>query len=428
MSSNNGDHLPQSGGASLDPQVSGWFVRFLNIVEKLGNLLPHPITLFAIFCAAVVVISGIAGYFELSVVDPRPEGASGRSDDGMIHVVSLMNAEGLRMIVSNLVTNFTGFTPLGTVLVALLGVGIAERSGLLSAAMRSLVMGTSKRLVTLTIVFAGIVSNTAAELGYVVLIPMAAMIFHSLGRHPLAGLAAAFAGVSGGYSANLLLGTVDPLLSGITEAAARMIDPEYTVGPEANWYFMFASTFIITFLGAFVTEKIVEPKLGQYDPSQAANDLGEAKMEQISALEKRGLKAAGIAILVMSVLLALTVVPEGAPLRDPKTGLVSGSPFLKGIVAFIFICFAIPGLVYGRIVGTMKRDIDVINAMSHSMSSMGMYIVLVFFASQFVAFFTWTNLGSVFAVAGADALQAIGLTGPLVFVVFIAMCGFLYLD
>ncbi|GIU27472.1 AbgT family transporter [Shewanella sp. MBTL60-007] len=429
MSSNNDDRLPMSGDGSLDPnhQVSGWFVRFLNIVERLGNLLPHPITLFAIFCAAVVVISGIAGYFELSVADPRPEGASGRSSDGMIHVVSLMNAEGLRMIVSNLVTNFTSFTPLGTVLVALLGVGIADRSGLLSAAMRSLVMGTSKRLVTLTIVFAGIVSNTAAELGYVVLIPMAAMIFHSLGRHPLAGLAAAFAGVSGGYSANLLLGTVDPLLSGITEAAAQMIDPDYTVGPEANWYFMFASTFIITFLGAFVTEKIVEPKLGKYDASQAANDLGEPKMEGISVVEKRGLKAAGIAILVMAALLALTVVPEGAPLRDPKTGLVSGSPFLKGIVAFIFICFAIPGLVYGRIVGTMKRDIDVINAMSHSMSSMGMYIVLVFFASQFVAFFTWTNLGSVLAVAGADALQAIGLTGPLVFVIFIAMCGFINL-
>lgn len=176
---------------------SGAFVRFLNVVERLGNLLPHPITLFAMFCLAVIAISGIAGYFELTVIDPRPEGASGRSADGMIHVVSLMNAEGLRMIVSNLVTNFTGFTPLGTVLVALLGVGIAERSGLLSAAMRTLVMGASKRLVTLTIVFAGIVSNTASELGYVVLIPMAAMIFHSLGRHPLAGLAAAFAGVSG---------------------------------------------------------------------------------------------------------------------------------------------------------------------------------------------------------------------------------------
>ncbi|MCL1138221.1 AbgT family transporter [Shewanella pneumatophori] len=429
MSSNNGDSLPLPGDVPSDPnnQPSGWFVRFLNVVERLGNLLPHPITLFAMFCAAVVVISGIAGYFELTVVDPRPEGASGRSADGLIHVVSLMNAEGLRMIVSNLVTNFTGFTPLGTVLVALLGVGIADRSGLLSAAMRLLVMGASKRLVTLTLVFAGIVSNTASELGYVVLIPMAAMIFHSLGRHPLAGLAAAFAGVSGGYSANLLLGTVDPLLSGITEAAAQMIDPDYLVGPEVNWYFMFVSTFLITFLGAFVTEKIVEPKLGKYDASEATIDLSEQKMDTVSALEKKGLKIAGLAVLVMSALLALTIIPEGAPLRNQETGLVAGSPFLKGIVAFIFICFAIPGLVYGRVVGSMKRDIDVINAMSSSMSSMGMYIVLVFFASQFVAFFKWTNLGAVLAVSGADALNAVGLTGPLVFVLFIMMCGFINL-
>ena len=429
MSSNNGDSLPLPNDVPSAPnnQPSGWFVRFLNVVERLGNLLPHPITLFAMFCAAVVVISGIAGYFELTVVDPRPEGASGRSADGLIHVVSLMNAEGLRMIVSNLVTNFTGFTPLGTVLVALLGVGIADRSGLLSAAMRLLVMGASKRLVTLTLVFAGIVSNTASELGYVVLIPMAAMIFHSLGRHPLAGLAAAFAGVSGGYSANLLLGTVDPLLSGITEAAAQMIDPDYIVGPEVNWYFMFVSTFLITFLGAFVTEKIVEPKLGKYDSSEAAIDLSEQKMDTVTALEKKGLKIAGLAVLVMSAILALTIIPEGAPLRNQETGLVAGSPFLKGIVAFIFICFAIPGLVYGRVVGTMKRDIDVINAMSSSMSSMGMYIVLVFFASQFVAFFKWTNLGAVLAVSGADALNAVGLTGPLVFVLFIMMCGFINL-
>ncbi|ABZ74778.1 AbgT putative transporter [Shewanella halifaxensis HAW-EB4] len=429
MSSNDGDSLPLSSQAPLEPsnKPNGWFVRFLNGVERLGNLLPHPITLFALFCAAVVVISGIAGYFELTVVDPRPEGASGRSSDGLIHVVSLMNAEGLRMIVSNLVTNFTGFTPLGTVLVALLGVGIADRSGLLSAAMRLLVMGASKRLVTLTLVFAGIVSNTASELGYVVLIPMAAMIFHSLGRHPLAGLAAAFAGVSGGYSANLLLGTVDPLLSGITEAAAQMIDPDYLVGPEVNWYFMFVSTFLITFLGALVTEKIVEPKLGKYDVSEAATDLSQQKMDSVSALEKKGLKIAGLTILVMSAVLALTIIPEGAPLRNQETGLVAGSPFLKGIVAFIFICFAIPGLVYGRIVGTMKRDIDVINAMSSSMSSMGMYIVLVFFASQFVAFFKWTNLGAVLAVSGADALNAVGLTGPLVFVLFIMMCGFINL-
>ncbi|MBL4855874.1 MAG: AbgT family transporter, partial [Idiomarina sp.] len=209
----------------------GWFTRFLDGVEWLGNLLPHPITLFAVFCLFIIFISGVAAYFGVSAVDPR-------DGETVIKAVSLLNAEGIQRIVTNLVTNFTGFTPLGTVLVALLGVGVAERSGLISAAMRGLVMKAPPRLVTVTIVFAGVISNTAAELGYVVLVPLAAMIFYGLGRHPLAGLSAAFAGVSAGYSANLLIGTVDPLLSGITEEAAKIIDPTYTVGAEANWYFM----------------------------------------------------------------------------------------------------------------------------------------------------------------------------------------------
>ncbi|ADT87821.1 efflux pump component MtrF [Vibrio furnissii NCTC 11218] len=264
-----------------------FFTRFLDGVEYLGNLLPHPITLFALFCLAILLASGVAGYFELSVMDPRPEGAKGRAADGMIHVVSLLNAEGLQLIVTNLVKNFVSFAPLGTVLVAMLGVAIAEYSGLLSAAMRGLVMGASQRMVTVTVVFAGIISNTASELGYVVLIPLAAMLFHSLGRHPLAGLAAAFAGVSGGYSANLLIGTVDPLLSGITETAAQMIDPTYTVGPEVNWYFMFVSTFFIAAMGAFVTEKIVEPKLGAYNDEEAAEDLSHDKMGILTALRKK---------------------------------------------------------------------------------------------------------------------------------------------
>ncbi|MGV3002706.1 AbgT family transporter [Vibrio sp. E150_018] len=403
------------------------FTRFLDSVEYLGNLLPHPITLFAIFCVAILISSGIAGYFGVSVVDPRPEGASGRSADGIIHVVSLLNAEGLQLIVTSLVKNFTGFAPLGTVLVAMLGVAIAEHSGLLSAAMRGMVMGASKRMVTFTVIFAGIISNTASELGYVVLIPLAAMLFHSLGRHPLAGLAAAFAGVSGGYSANLLIGTVDPLLSGITESAAQMIDPNYTVGPEVNWYFMFISTFFIAIVGAFVTEKIVEPKLGEYKIEESSEDLSQDKMGALTADEKKGLKVAGIAVLVVSVLLAWTIVPENGVLRNPVTGEVAGSPFLKSIVAFIFVFFAIPGFVYGKVTGSMKNDRDVINAMSKSMSSMGMYIVLVFFAAQFVAFFKWTNFGQVFAVGGADFLQTIGLTGPALFFAFIIMCGFINL-
>lgn len=422
MSATDNVSTANSGKSSL-------FNRFLATVEWLGNLLPHPITLFACFAIFIVLLSGILGALGVSVEDPRPIGAAGRAADGMISVVSLVSAEGLQRIVTGLVTNFTGFAPLGTVLVALLGVAVAEHSGLLSAAMRGLVLKAPAKLVTLTVVFAGVVSNTASELGYVVLVPMAAMIFHSLGRHPLAGLAAAFAGVSGGYSANLALGTIDPLLSGITTEAAHMIDPTYTVGPEANYFFMFVSTFMIAILGAVITERIVEPRLGKFNPSDAADDLERQDLQPLSAVEKAGLRNAGIALLAVLAVLVLTIVPQfGGVLLNPKTGELAGSPFLKGIVTFIFITFAIPGFVYGKTVGKMKNDKDVINAMSKGMSTLGMYIVLVFFASQFVAFFNWTNLGTVLAVKGAALLTALGLDGPEVFALFILMCAMVNLS
>lgn len=417
--------MSNNSKATQDSQKRGAFTRFLDTVEWLGNLLPHPVTLFAIFCLVVIVSSGIASLAGLSVLDPRP-GTLGEE----IFVNSLLSGEGLRYIVSNLVTNFTQFPPLGVVLVALLGVGIAERSGLLSALMRGMVMRASPRMVTVTIVFAGVVSNTASELGYVVLVPLAAMIFHSLGRHPLAGLAAAFAGVSAGYSANLFIGTVDPLLAGFTTSAAQIIDPTYEVGPEMNWYFMFISTFLVAILGWLVTEKIVEPKLGKYNPDDMDPDADideNVKMEKLSRVEKKGLIFAGLTFVALLGVLALTVVPEGGVLRNPDTGGVAGSPFLRGIVVFIFITFAIPGFVYGFITKIMRTDRDVINAMAASMSSMGLYIVLVFFAAQFVAFFSWTNFGTILAVNGANFLESINLTGPGVFVLFILMCAFVNL-
>lgn len=437
-----------------------WFTRFLDVVEWLGNLLPHPVTLFAMFAGGVVLLSGLAGWLDWSAVDPRPEGASGRAPDGIITSISLLNGAGLRRIVENLVTNFTGFVPLGTVLVALLGVGVAEASGLISAAIRGLVLKaasfrpyvpgksdgsffprvyrqllkvvnfllTPKILVTITIVFAGVVSNTASEMGYVVLVPLAAVVFLALGRHPLAGMAAAFAGVSGGYSANLLIGTVDPLLAGITEEAAQLIDPGYMVHPAVNWYFMMVSTFLITIVGSWVTLKIVEPKLGKYDPSIASEDLSDDRsMEPLTSDEVKGLKWAGVGVLGVSLLLVLSVAPEWGVLRNPDTGDVLNSPFLRGMVTLIFIFFFVPGFIYGKVVGTMNNDRDVIDGMAKAMSSLGLYIVLVFFAAQFVAFFGWSNLGPIIAVKGAEFLKAINLTGPLVFIPFILMCCFVNL-
>ncbi len=425
-------HERDPGGAgdhdAPEEELPGRITRFLRVVEWLGNALPHPVMLFALFALGVVLLSGALGAIGLAVEDPRPEGAAGRAADGMIRVVSLLNADGFRRIVLNLVTNFTSFVPLGTVLVAMLGVGVAERSGLLTAVVRGMVLKAKARTVTVTIVFAGVLSNTASEMGYVVLVPLAAMVFYSLGRHPLAGLAAAFAGVSGGYSANLLLGTVDPLLAGITEEAARLIEPGYLVDASANWFFMIGSTFLVVVVASWISLRVVEPALGEYDPGQAQlGEEDEHRLDPLSPLEKRGLRYAGVAALLMAAAIAWMVVPEGAVLRNPETGAIANSPFLRGIVALIFVFFLVPGVVYGAVVGTMRSDRDVINAMAGAMSTLGLYMVLVFFAAQFVAFFSWTNLGAVTAVTGASFLTGIGLTGPLVFVFFILICAFVNL-
>ncbi|MEL6729220.1 MAG: AbgT family transporter [Pseudomonadota bacterium] len=424
------------------------FSRFLDGVEWLGNLLPHPVTLFAILAAGIVVLSGIFGWMGLAVVDPRPAGAPGVAEDGMIRAVSLMNGDGLRRIFTNLVDNFTSFAPLGVVLVAMIGVGVAEKSGLLSAAVRSMVLGAPRHLVTVAIVFAGIVSNTASEVGYVVLIPLAGAIFYALDRHPLAGMAAAFAGVSGGYSANLLIGTIDPLLAGITEEAAQLLDPTYQVVATANWYFMVASTFLITLVGSLVTIFIVEPQLGKYDSSRADKTiLDKTMMEELQDKERKGLAWAGLALLGVLVAMAFTLLPrEGLAipwtsfvlggefipgwgvLRDPVTQDPMRSPFFGGFVVWILIFFMVTGYTYGRVAGTMKGDRDVIDAMSDALASLGLYIVLVFFAAQFVAFFGWTNLGAISAVTGAEFLKESGLTGPIVFFFFIFMCALINLS
>lgn len=431
------DEAAEADAATDDEAApSGRVARLLSVVEWLGNLLPHPVSLFALFALGVVVVSWVTSWFGLQVGDPRP------GHEGEIFAVrSLMTGEGMRWIFQNLTTNFTGFVPLGTVLVAILGVGVAERSGLLTTAVRALVLGAPKNLVTVVIVFAGIISNTASEMGYVVLIPLSMAIFHSLGRHPLAGMAASFAGVSGGYSANLLIGTVDPLLAGITEEAARIIDPLYEVHPAVNWYFMIVSTFVITAIGWYVTAKIVEPRLGEYDESEASEDLGErATMEPVRGVERRALGWAAFSALLVGFgfvvlagpgwLSAFDWLPGWGVLRnaDPlATGPEAFRPMLRSVVSLILIFFAVPGFVYGRVTGSMKNDRDVIDAMAGAIRSMGLYIVLVFFAAQFVAFFAYTGLGRIMAVLGADALVAMRLDNPLVFGPFILMCCFVNL-
>ncbi len=396
-------------------KISAQFLgRLLDGVEKVGNLLPHPASLFALFALTVVIASGVAAMFEISALHP----GTGET----IHPVSLLSGDGLRRMTTDMVRNFTSFAPLGTVLVALLGIGVAEGSGLIGAGIRLMVLSAPPRLLTFTIVFAGVLSNMASEIGYVLLVPLGATIFLAVGRHPIAGLAAAFAGVSGGYSANLLLGTVDPLLAGISEEAAKIIDPSYLVNPACNYYFMVVSTFVIAIVGTLVSEKIVEPRLGKYD-----GDEKPMAIEKLSADEKRGLLFAAVAAIIFTILLLWAVVPSDGVLRDPATGDVLHSPFLRGIVAIIFFAGAVTGIAYGVGARTLRSDSDVAKSMGKAMSTLGLYIVLVFFAAQFVAYFSWTNLGLIFAVKGAEFLQAIHFEGIPLIVSFILVAAFINL-
>lgn len=396
---------------------SSRITRLLKVIEWLGNLLPHPVTLFFFLAVGIIFLSWILHAGGLSVQDPRDL-------DRQITVINLLSAEGLRMIIENMVVNFTSFVPLGTVLVTMLGVGVAEASGLLSTGIRSIVLFAPKRMLTFAVVFAGVISNTAAEMGYVVLVPMAGFLFLAVKRHPIAGMAAAFAGVSGGYSANLLIGTVDPLLSGITQEAARYIDPEYIVHPAVNWYFMMASTLIVAVIGTWVTHRIVEPALGPYDDSHSDHGTVHTDdyLKPLTSAEKKGLLAALITVLILGAATAFAVVPENGVLRNPETGDILRSPFMSGIVVLLFFFFLIPSIVYGKVTGSIRNDRDVINGMAEAMSRLGIYIVLVFFAAQFVAYFRWTNLGEIMAISGANFLTAIGLDNPLVFLPFILMC------
>lgn len=393
------------------PTPSRGVAGFLGAIERVGNALPHPATLFGSLALLVIVLSGVFAALGISAQHP----GTGET----ITPVSLLSIHGLHRILTELIHNFTSFAPLGTVLVSMLGIGVAERTGLIGAALRLLVLSAPRGLLTFLLVFSGILSNTASEVGYVLLVPLGAIVFQTVGRHPLAGMAAAFAGVSGGYSANLLLGTVDPLLSGLSEEAARIIDPAYIVNPACNWYFMIVSTFFIAAAGTWVTEKIVVPRLGAYQGGGEGGD-GAEDMGPLSGDEKRGLLyALGASTLFTAFLLWGTIpadlsllgftIPGAGFLRDPATGDLLRSPFTQGIVAFIFFGATITGIAYGIGAKTIRSDSDAIEGMGKSMETLGIYIVLCFFAAQFVAFFKWTNLGLIFAIKGAGALQAAGL-------------------
>lgn len=382
-------------------------MRLLDGVERVGNRLPDPITLFLVFAFLVVLASRVTSSLGVTVIHP----ATGEP----VAVVDLASADGVRRMLAEATKNFAGFPPLGTVLVTMLGVGIAEQSGLFSAALRRLVTVVPPQALTATLVFAGVMSSAAADAGLVVLTPLGALLFLSVGRHPLAGLCAAFAGVAGGFSANLLITSLDPLLAGLTEPAARLIDPAYVVAPTANYYFLIASTFLLTIVGTFVNNRYVEPRFGPYRPK---GDATPSMPVDVTVAERRGLRHAGITLVVLAGGVLYLVVPDGAVLRTPTGDL---KPFYDSIVSLITLAFLLPGLAFGRAAGTIRSDKDVAKMAADTMGTMGAYIALAFVASQFVSYFAWSNLGIVLAVSGAGLLKSIGLSGVPLLIGFVLL-------
>lgn len=393
---------------------------FLAWVERVGNALPHPAMIFVIMIVILAVVAQICYMNGVSVdfFDAR----EGKVVE--ISAVPLLNAEGIRHIFQTTVTNFTGFAPLGTVLVAMLGVGVAEYAGFFDAGLKKLLSNVPSVVLTATVVFVGIISNIASDAGYVVVIPLGAMIFLSAGKHPIAGLAAAFAGVSGGFSANIIFGPTDALLSGLTNEALRAANIDATIDVTGNWFFLIASTVWLTIIGTLITELVVIPNLGEYK-NISAHDTGS----EVTDVEKKGLRRALIALVIYLIVLGFLMFPQNAILKEPdKYGHVNINNFLAhGLIPALLLLFLIPGAVYGKTVGTIKDSNDLVKAMTKSMESMGGYLVLAFFAAQFVALFAYSNLGTILSVNGANFLNNIGLKGIPLIVLFILLTAFLNL-
>ena len=378
--------------------------RFLATIEAAGNRLPDPAMLFLCAMLLVWLVSWLLAGYAFSV--PALDGAR------ELAVENQLSGTNLATFLASMVSTFTGFAPLGVVLVALLGVGVAEHTGFINAGLKALLGVTPARLLTPMLLLVAIVSHTAADAGYVLVIPLGGIIFHAAGRHPLAGIACAFAGVSGGFSANFIPSGIDPLLQGFTQQAAQILDPAREVNPLSNWLFTSVSSILVIAIGWYLTDRVVEPRLSGTRVDAA--ETGDEAMPSLSERERRGLRVAGIAMVAGIGLLIAAAYPADSPLRAADGAITSfAAPIMQSIVPLIFLLFIIPGAIYGYVAGTVKSHRDIIAGMTSSMQTMGYYLVMIFFCAQFTYAFSQSNLGALLAVEGADLLQAMALPGAV---------------
>lgn len=397
------------------PAKEGLGNRMLATVERVGNKLPDPTVLFIALLGIVWVLSWLLSYVTFGVEDPR----TGQP----IVVVNQLTGSALTTFLTNMVTTFVTFGPVGTVLVAMLGIGVAEHSGFITTGIRALLNVTSQRLLTPMVILVGIVSHSAVDAGYVLVIPLGGVIFYAAGRHPLAGIAAAFAGVSGGFSANFVPAALDPLLQGLTQGGAQLLNPGMEVNTLNNYFFTTASAPLIIGLGWWITDRIVEPRV-QGIPVDGDED-GLPEVHDLKDEERRGLRWSLLVMVIGLVIVAVTLVPADSPWRDSTGALASFSaPIMRSIVALIFFLFLIPGIVFGYVSGSFKSTKDIIAGMTQAMNSMAYYLVIMFFIAQFVYAFGTSNLGTLLALEGAEVLRSWALPSSMTIVGIILLTGF----
>lgn len=378
--------------------------RALSTIERWGNALPDPAMLFVGLLFVVWALSAIFSLFDYDLIDPRT-GAS-------VVVHNQLSADALATFMTQLVKNFAHFHPIGVVLVAMLGIGVAEHTGFINTGLKALLSVTARWLLTPMIILVGIVSHTAADAGYVLVIPLGGVIFYAAGRHPLAGIAAAFAGVSGGFSANFIPSAIDPMLQGITQTGAQILNPDIVLNPLNNYYFTSLSSIVIILLGWFITDRIVEPRL--QGTALDANPTTSDVSENLNAQEQKALRYALISMGVAAAALVASAIPETSAWRGAGGTLTEfGAPLMGSIVPLIFVLFLLPAVVYGVVAGTVKSSKDVIEGMTKSMQDMGYYLVIMFFIAQFIYSFSASNLGILLALEGAELLKASGLPGSV---------------
>ena len=399
-------------------EKEGLLYRILDAIERAGNKLPDPITLFLGLAVAVVLISAICSALGVTAVNP--------ADGSTVETFNLFSVAGIQYLWSNVITNFSGFAPLGMVLVAVIGSSVAEKSGFLVALMEHFLGGAKGWIVTMVVIFLGINLNIAGDAGFIILPPLAAILYMSIGRSPLLGLYVAFASVAAGFCANILLGLSDALAYGFTEAAAKMIDPNYSASMAINWYFLIVSCLVLTMAGTILVEKLMVHRFPMSKEELAKYDFDE-NAANITPVQKKGLAMAGLAEVLYVIVLLLLSLPIFGPhaiLADEAGSITGGSsPFTKGIVFSVTLALMIPGIVYGVTIGKYKNDKDVWADISQGFSEMGNYVFMCFFISIFTNFFSVSKLGTILAINGAGVLQNIGFDGiPLMIGLIILSC------